>query len=172
MEEWGDSLLTCRVKGYYRPYIFMSELNIYTQKYRVDVGDTDFTGVVYHIKYLDLCERARSEFRREKLGITFDEIDKKNSMFVAKKINSHFIKSAYFEDLLTVSVVPYKAFGASLYLYQTISNEKGELIYAQVALVVLIDKDTHLPTNIPEEYLNKFQEFIIPPEKLKMRVKF
>ena len=70
---------------------------------RVYYDSTDAGGVVYHSRYLDFCERARTEFLRSRGIIQSKLLAESGIGFVVKNANLEFKKSAKLDDLLQIS---------------------------------------------------------------------
>ncbi len=71
-------------------------------KIRVYYEDTDAGGIVYHSKYLNFAERARTEFLRK---INFEQHTIKEEygkIFVVKSLNVDYLNFARLDDLLIV----------------------------------------------------------------------
>jgi len=98
---------------------------------RVYYEDVDVGGVVYHSKYLNFCERARSEyfFQKGKLPV-FDGYS-----FVVKKIEADFVKPAFFGDILEIKSVVRDLKKASLTMTQRVIKEESEIFVMDVELV-------------------------------------
>jgi len=121
-------------------------------KIRVYYEDVDAGGICYHSKYLNFCERARSELFFSKNASPIQG----EYHFVVKHINADFIAPALFGDTVTVtaSVVEYKK--ASLIMLQEILNQEGKLLFRmQVTLVCM--KGTRV-AKIPDS----FKEILTP----------
>jgi len=73
--------------------------HIYSQ--RVYFSDTDCQGIVYHAKYLDFAEHARSEMIREVVDQT--KLLEDHVGFVIKELNIVYNIPAKLDDLLTVN---------------------------------------------------------------------
>ncbi|WP_201332427.1 YbgC/FadM family acyl-CoA thioesterase [Nitratiruptor sp. YY09-18] len=118
-------------------------------KIRIYYEDVDIGGRVYHAKYLHFCERARSEmFFAQNLQPIFKEYH-----FIVKELQAHYIKPAFFGDLLEVRSKVVELKRASLYMLQEIYKE-DELIFAmQIKLVCLKGEK---PTKIPDYFLEAF----------------
>jgi acyl-CoA thioester hydrolase len=106
----------------------------------------DAGGICYHSKYLNFCERARSElfFSKNTSPIQGEY------HFVVKNINADFISPALFGDTVTVttSVIEFKK--ASITMLQEISNQDDQLLFSmQIVLVCM--KGTRV-SKIPESY--------------------
>jgi len=112
---------------------------------RVYYEDTDAGGIVYHSRYLNFCERARSEifFLREK-----SPIPEANSGFVVKNINAEFLKPCRLGDLLYVETKLKEIKKASAILEQKIFCNEVEVFCMEIKLVYLKGLK---PSKIPQE---------------------
>ena len=100
---------------------------------RIYYEDVDAGGICYHSKYLNFCERARSEifFTQNKSPIIG------NYHFVVKKINADFLHPAVFGNTLTVnsSILDFK--NASITMLQKVYYNQKLLFKMEVLLVCL-----------------------------------
>ena len=123
-------------------------------KIRVYYEDVDAGGICYHSKYLNFCERARSELFFSKNASPIQG----EYHFVVKHINADFIAPALFGDTVTIStsVVEFKK--ASLIMLQEILNQEDKLLFRmQVTLVCM--KGTRV-SKIPDS----FKAFLTPDQ--------
>ncbi len=118
-------------------------------KIRVYYEDTDTSGFVYHSKYLNFCERARSELFFSR-GIS--PIDG-NSHFVVKEISAKYLKPAKFGEVLQVHTEVLELRKASIKLLQTIFRDEVQIFSAEILLAHLINSK---PSKIPENILEIF----------------
>ena len=101
---------------------------------RVYHEDTDFVGVVYYANYFKFIERARSESLRE-VGICQTDLKIKSDIsFVVSKVEAHFIKSAKYDDLLTIETQMNSLKGVSVILDQQIFSEDDKIFNAKIKL--------------------------------------
>ena len=113
----------------------MSKSHIYELK--VYVEDVDF-GRVFYSRYLQYIERARTEMIYEKLGLTLTQLMKEhNIMFVVRSCNIKYLKSAVFEDNLSVETAVLKKTNVRLNLLQEVKREAEILVSAEVGLTVV-----------------------------------
>ena len=70
---------------------------------RVRYGETDQMGVVYHGNYATYFEVARTEWLRN-LGVTYKDIENSGIILPVVSLIFNFIKSAKYDDELTISV--------------------------------------------------------------------
>jgi len=119
---------------------------------RIYYEDTDAGGVVYYANYLKFFERARTELLRE-AGIQQDTLLEQDIAFMVKNVNMDCIKSARFNQLLTVysEVVSYRK--ASLTFRQKIFNQNEELLCQADTLIACVNLQRMKPTAIPTEII-------------------
>ena len=67
--------------------------------YRVSYGDTDRMGRVYYANYLEICERARTEFLRD-VGHTYKSIEEAGCMFPVRSCQVRYYGYAVYDDML------------------------------------------------------------------------
>ena len=75
----------------------------YSKTIRVRYNETDQMGVVYHGNYASYFEVARTEWLRN-LGVTYKEMEENGTMLPVISLSFKFLKSAMYDDLLTISV--------------------------------------------------------------------
>ena len=82
---------------------------------RVYYEDTDFSGVVYHAKYLHFMERGRSEFLRA-AGVRHQGMLKTEEplVWVVRHMTIDYLKPARVDDELTVRSSPHELTGARM----------------------------------------------------------
>ncbi len=68
-------------------------------QYRVSYGDTDRMDRVYYANYLEICERARTEFLRD-IGFPYREIEERGWMFPVRKCEVRYFSYAVYDDML------------------------------------------------------------------------
>ena len=101
-------------------------------KIRVYYEDTDAGGVVYHSRYLNFCERVRSEAFFDKMPEIFD---KDKGHFLVSKAECKFLKSAKLGDDLEVKSYLVELKKASLILKQEIFKDSEKIFEANFTLV-------------------------------------
>ena len=113
----------------------MSKSHIY--KFKVFVEDVDF-GRVFYSRYLQYIERARTELIHEKFGLTLTQLmNEYDVMFVVRKCNIKYLKSAFFEDNLSVETAVLKKTNVRLNLLQEVKRGGEVLVSAEVELAVV-----------------------------------
>ena len=120
---------------------------------RVYYEDTDAGGVVYHSQYLNFLERARTEWLRN-LGFEQDSVRADHGVvFAVRALEIDYIKPAYFNEKLEVSVDKIQSRPASITFHQSIVKSlenQNELIVTAVVKVACVDKEKQAASAIPE----------------------
>ena len=119
---------------------------------RIYYEDTDAGGVVYYANYLKFFERARTEFLRD-FNIQQDTLLEQNIAFMVKKVEMDCIKSARFNQLLSVKTEVLSQRKASLMFRQKIFDEKKELLCQADTLIACVNLQKMKPTAIPTEII-------------------
>ena len=123
-------------------------------KTKVYYEDTDAGGIVYYARYLHFIERARTEMIYDHLKLSHKQLkDQFNAIFVVRKCNIKYLKSANFEDNLEVKTKVIKKSSVRLNLLQEISKNNEILVIAQVELAV-IDSNGSI-SKLPKDLLEK-----------------
>ena len=129
----------------------MSDFPISQFKYRVYYEHTDGGGVVYHSRYLNFFERARTDWLREKDIVQSDLQKNHNIVYAVTKADIRFNKPARMDDSLTVSCQLMKARRASVEFYQEMHNQDGVLLSSVVITAACIKADTFSVIALPEQ---------------------
>ncbi len=123
---------------------------------RVYYEDTDFSGLIYHARYLHFLERGRSDYLRclgcEQSALI--EADEEGLVFVVHRMEIDFKQPAKMDDIITITTSTEKAGGAKMVLNQQIRRGETLLIAAKVVIAV-INKHAR-PRRLPETIAEKF----------------
>ena len=121
---------------------------------RVRYGETDQMGVVYHGNYASYFEIARTEWLRN-LGITYKELENKGIMLPVISLFFNFIKSAKYDDVLTIIVILKKKPLVKIEFDYEIYNQKKEKISTGNSILAFMDMKTNKPLRCPDYILEK-----------------
>jgi acyl-CoA thioester hydrolase len=102
---------------------------------RVYFSDTDCQGIVYHAKYLDFAEHARSEMIRE--SVNQNEMLKNHAAFVLKEINVIYNMPAKLDDILFVHTTIESLKTFSVVLKQEIKRNNELICVVKVKIACL-----------------------------------
>ena len=125
-----------------------SEYNV-----RVYFSDTDAGGIVYHARYLDFAEHARTEALRSVYSKGQGELLNSNLGFVVKSITISYEKPGFLDDLLTVETSLKEAKRFSAIFLQEVKRGEDTLAVLEVN-VAAIDLEKKRPVPIPDEIIS------------------
>ncbi len=128
------------------------------KKFSVDVrvryGETDQMGVVYHGNYATFFEIARTEWLRN-LGVTYKELEDNGIILPVISLSFNFIKSAKYDDVLTISVFLKKTPFVKIEFDYEIINQHRERISTGNSVLAFVDKKKNKPIKCPDSILEK-----------------
>ncbi|MCR9136283.1 MAG: tol-pal system-associated acyl-CoA thioesterase [Alphaproteobacteria bacterium] len=123
---------------------------------RVYYEDTDFSGVVYHARYLHFLERGRTDYLRC-LGIQQGGAGlggEEGLAFVVRHMELDFQAPARMDDVVEISTTSYRVGGAKLVLDQTI--ESGGLLLIQARVTIAVVNGRGRPRRLPDDVSARF----------------
>lgn len=122
----------------------------FRSRFRVYWEDTDAGGVVYHARYLQFLERARSDWLTS-LGISQTRLREEHGLiFAITRVEMDFRVPARLEDELAVSVRVQPPSRVRMDFAQEIERGGERLLTAKVTAACL-DAERFAPARIPAE---------------------
>ena len=121
-------------------------------KRRIYYDSTDAGGIVYHTKYLEFCEQARSEIFFEN-NIFFE-----NEGYVVKNITANYINSAKLGDIIEIKTFVTEIKNASVKVHQEIYKKDKKIFEADIILAYI--KNSKI-SKIPLNHLKVLNEYKI-----------
>ncbi len=103
---------------------------------RVYFEDTDFSGRVYHARYLHFMERGRSDYLRL-VGVHHRALAEEGLAFAVRHMEIDFLKPAAIDDVLTVCTATVETRGARVVLAQEVLRGTELLIRAAVTVALI-----------------------------------
>jgi acyl-CoA thioester hydrolase len=128
-------------------------------QFRVRYGETDQMSYVYHGNYAQYFEMGRIEWLR-KLGISYKKMEDSGIMLPVTKLSINYLKSAKYDDLLTLKTILVNKPLARIEFKYELYNEEKELLTTAETTLVFVNMKTNRPTRAPEYLLKKLKEFI------------
>jgi acyl-CoA thioester hydrolase len=124
---------------------------------RVYYADTDFSGVVYHARYLEFFERGRSDYLRL-TGVHHTELaDGKHGekiVWVVRRMEIDFRGSARIDDILTIDTRTEEISGARVFMAQQLKRGDEVLVEARVEAAIIGENGR--PRRFPREWVQAF----------------
>lgn len=121
---------------------------------RVYYADTDFSGVVYHARYLEFLERGRTDFLRLK-DVHHTRLEEgqfgEPIVWIVRRMEIDFRLPARIDDMLLIETSVIEASGARITMGQTIKRNNGDLLIEARVEAALINKQGR-PKRMPKEW--------------------
>ncbi len=124
---------------------------------RVYYEDTDFTGIVYHARYLHFLERGRTDFLRL-VGIHHAEIEDglhgERLAWVVRRMTIDFVSPARIDDILAIGTSVEEISGARIVMAQKICCDERLLVEARVEGAIV--NGDGKPRRFPKDWIARF----------------
>ena len=121
-------------------------IHIHTFNFAVAYADTDAEGIMYHGRYIEIGERARSNWSK---GIVIPDGD---TGFVVRELNIKYMRPLLLNDEFVVETQPTKIGAASMTIEQKFVKD-GEICAIMNITIAYLGSDMR-PKAIPESILN------------------
>ena len=116
--------------------------------FAVAYADTDAEGIMYHARYIEVAERARSAWSRGMF------IPKEDTGFVARELNIKYLHPIFLNEEFSVETNAVKIGGVSMTIEQKFVKD-GNICAIMVITIVYLGADMR-PKAIPESILKMF----------------
>ena len=120
---------------------------------KVRYCETDQMGLVHHGSYINYFEEARIAWISN-LGFSYSEMEKSGIILPVSKLNVSYLRPAYFDDDLLVSVEIAELPTSRLIFDYTIKKEE-EVIVTGTTVLAFLNKETKKPVKCPDYMLEK-----------------
>ncbi|MER8987448.1 tol-pal system-associated acyl-CoA thioesterase [Mesorhizobium sp. M0843] len=124
---------------------------------RVYYADTDFSGVVYHARYLEFFERGRSDYLRL-AGFHHTELHEgkhgERIVWVVRRMEIDFRSPARMDDILTIDTSTQDISGARIVMAQQLKRGTEVLVEAKVEAAIIGENGR--PKRFPKEWIAAF----------------
>lgn len=124
---------------------------------RVYYADTDFSGVVYHARYLEFFERGRSDYLRL-AGVHHTELHEgkhgERIVWVVRRMEIDFRSPARMDDILTIDTRTEDISGARIVMAQQLKRGDEVLVEAKVQAAIIGENGR--PKRFPKEWIAAF----------------
>jgi acyl-CoA thioester hydrolase len=117
---------------------------------RVYYQDTDAGGVVFHARYVNFFERARTEWLRG-IGFSVRELaEQEKVLFIVRELHVRYLKPAVLDDELNVTAAIEHLGFVSMTVEQRVLRGAELLVHASVNLAC-VAADELKPTRVPAQ---------------------
>jgi acyl-CoA thioester hydrolase len=125
---------------------------------RVRYSETDKMGVVYHGNYAQYLEIGRTDALRQ-IGLTYKSFEDNGIMMPVLSLNCKYLKSAYYDDELTIVTMLKVMPKVRIHFYFEIYNQQNELLTKAEVELVNVDMKTNKLTMAPMVLIEALKPF-------------
>lgn len=125
--------------------------------FRVRYAEVDSMKFVYYGNYAQYFELGRVELFRT-IGISYNEIEKRGIWLPVSEFSVKYIKSARYDDLLTVKTYIRKIPGVRIIFDYELFNEKNELITTASTTLYFFDPERKKIISCPDFLLTLIKD--------------
>lgn len=127
--------------------------------FRVRYGETDQMGIAYHANYLVWCEIGRTDFIREKLGMSYARLERDGLLLAVAEAHVRYHASARYDETVAVDTwIERVQSRAITFAYRVVRPEAdgGETRLATASTTLMaLDRDGEL-RKLPPELRDRF----------------
>jgi acyl-CoA thioester hydrolase len=125
---------------------------------RVRYSETDKMGVVYHGNYAQYLEIGRTDALRQ-IGLTYKSFEDNGIMMPVLSLNCKFLKSAFYDDELTIVTMLKVMPKVRIHFHFEIYNQQNELLTKAEVELVNVDMKTNKLTMTPALLVEALKPF-------------
>jgi acyl-CoA thioester hydrolase len=125
---------------------------------RVRYSETDKMGVVYHGNYAQYLEIGRTDALRQ-IGLTYKSFEDNGIMMPVLSLNCKYLKSAFYDDELTIVTMLKVMPKVRIHFYFEIYNQQNELLTKAEVELVNVDMKTNKLTMAPMVLIEALKPF-------------
>jgi acyl-CoA thioester hydrolase len=116
--------------------------------FKVRYAETDQMGVVHHANYALYLEAARLDWLNQ-FGISYKKMEEEGIFLPVYELSSKYIKSAFFDDEITVETSLREKPGVKIIFDYVIYNNLQEIIHEANITLVFMDAKSKRPIKCP-----------------------
>ena len=120
---------------------------------QITIPMLDQMGLVHHGSYVNYFEEARISWISN-LGFSYSEMEKSGIILPVSKLNVQYLKPAYFDDELDVSVELDKI-PTSRLIFNYIIKKDSDIVVKGSTVLAFLNKKTKRPVRCPDYMLEK-----------------
>ncbi len=140
-------------------------MNKHTFQYTVRHDDLDFMGIIGNAEWVTILTRARIELL-DRIEYPITKMIEHRLGAVVSEMTVKYIKTAYLDDVIQVSIEPTSLISKGLILRYSVRNQKNQICLTADVAMIFINHEVRA-TGLPAEIAHKlFGETILSRAKL------
>lgn len=137
-------------------------LYVYELKLRSRYAETDKMGYVYHGRFLEYFEQARTEMIRE-AGISYLNMEEMGVMLPVAHVSIDYKRPVFYDELITIRVLIFEEPSTRLNTWYEVVGEDGKTRLTAHVVLVFVSEENRRPCPPPaaftEGMLSLMQEY-------------
>ncbi|AXJ00774.1 acyl-CoA thioester hydrolase [Cyclonatronum proteinivorum] len=127
-------------------------LYTYELKLRSRYAETDKMGYVYHGRFLEYFEQARTEMIRE-AGISYLNLEEMGVMLPVAHVSIDYMRPVFYDELITIRVLIFDPPSTRLNTWYEVVGEDGKTRLTAHVVLVFVSEETRRPCPPPAAFL-------------------
>lgn len=134
-------------------------MNVHKTEVRPIYADTDQMSFVYHGKYIEFFEIARTELLREN-GLTYKRIEELGFQMPVREVFIKYKNPAFYDEVLVVETVMTQAPTAKVHIDHIIRSKERDVVIVEGYIeLAIINAETKKPTRAPKEFVDLIKKY-------------
>lgn len=117
--------------------------------HRVSYRETDAMGIVYYAEYLHFFERARTEYIRNILSLSYSTLEKQGYFLPVSYVECKYRNPIHYDALIHIKTFISQCKRASLTFTYEIFNEEKTLLHASGLTILACTNTEGKPQKLP-----------------------
>ncbi|MFW6347691.1 MAG: acyl-CoA thioesterase [Cyclonatronaceae bacterium] len=134
-------------------------LYTYIHEMRTRYAETDQMGYVYHGKFLEYFEVARTEMIRD-LGFSYKDLEALGVMLPVMNVELNYKRPVFYDELMRIQVSIYDRPDTRLFVYYDVLSPEGKTKVEGRVVLCFVDQQTRRPCAPPELFRQRMNAAI------------
>lgn len=134
-------------------------LYTYTHPMRTRYAETDQMGYIYHGKFLEYFEVARTEMIRD-LGFSYKDLEELGVMLPVINVELNYKRPVFYDELMNIRVSIYDRPDTRLYVYYDVLSADGKTKVEARVVLCFVDQQTRRPCPPPDLFSQRMNAAI------------
>lgn len=134
-------------------------LLVYEHKLRSRYAETDQMGYVYHGRFLEYFEEARTEMIRE-AGVSYKALEDAGVMLPVMHVSLDYKRPAFYDELLTIRVKIFDEPATRLYTHYEVVGTDAKVKITGLVVLCFVDFKTRRPCPPPDFFVEGMKSFM------------
>ncbi len=134
-------------------------LLVYEHQLRSRYAETDQMGYVYHGRFLEYFEEARTEMIRE-AGVSYKALEDAGVMLPVMHVSLDYKRPAFYDELLTIRVKIYDEPATRLFTHYEVVGTDNKVKITGLVVLCFVDFKTRRPCPPPDLFVAGMKSFM------------